>query len=228
VVHLGTVVEEQDNADKKPSCNAKMQLLNPPSELTGRKKSVQLGKELFCKPQGSDDPRPSLVGRPSIADLGKRRNSKWTSMRRMSIMSGGSTGSSASKEKKGDATPEPQKTIPPTYRLKPKEDEEFHSWSAKTQLQDLLAVYSSDLTYDAKACARQSLILADMIKNKMKNIGCNRHKIVVLVDIGENKNQDLQSASRCVWDTNTDDSLHLTHVTNDVYVVVNVFAIYKD
>ena len=31
-------------------------------------------------------------------------------------MSGVSTASTTSKEKKGDSTPEPQKTLPPTYR----------------------------------------------------------------------------------------------------------------
>lgn len=45
------------------------------------------------------------------------------------------------------------------WRLKPKEDEEFHWWRAKPMVQDLLSVYTSDLTYDAKACARQCLIL---------------------------------------------------------------------
>jgi len=229
---MDTVTEEIGEPEDKERFlnveNRKDGLLNPPG-CNSRKKSVQLGKELFSKPRNSEGViQTAAIGRPSITELGKRRVSKWTSTRRLSIMSGGSTGSTTSKEKKGDTTPEPQKTLPPTYRLKPKEEEEFHWWRAKPMVQDLLSVYTSDLTYDAKACARQCLILTDMIKNKMKNLGCKRHKIIVLVNIGENKQQDLQVASRCVWDTKSDDSLHLTHITNDVYVVVNVFAVYKD
>jgi len=67
-----------------------------------------------------------------------------------------------------------------------------------------------------------------MVKNKMKMLGCSRHKLVVTVDIGENKGQAVTLASRCCWDTKTDNSLHIQHVTNNVFVVVGVYAIYKE
>lgn len=70
--------------------------------------------------------------------------------------------------------------------------------------------------------------ILDMVKNKMKVLGCTRHKIVVTVDIGENKEQAMALASRCVWNAKTDNSLHVEHMTNDVYVVVGVYAIYKE
>ena len=72
------------------------------------------------------------------------------------------------------------------------------------------------------------IFFIDMVKNKMKLLGCNRHKIVVTVDIGENKEHAMTMASRCVWNPKTDNSLHVDQIHNDVYVVVGVYALYME
>ena len=71
-------------------------------------------------------------------------------------------------------------------------------------------------------------MFVDMVKNKMKVLGCHRHKIIVTVDIGQNKEHAMTLASRCVWNAKTDNSLHIEQKCNDVYVVVGVYAIFKE
>ncbi|XP_067948086.1 dynein light chain Tctex-type protein 2B-like [Watersipora subatra] len=200
---LGTVIEEERSANTGDKESAIESM---------RRKSVQLGKE----PAKRKDSGPR-----SGSELPLR--SKWGVNRRMSIMSNMSSNS-----RRFDPTPEPHKTLPPTYRLMPKEEEEFHWWKARPLIEDILSVYSSDLTYNPKTCSRQCLVLADMVKNKMKILGCNRHKIIVTVDIGQNQEHAMALASRCVWNTKTDNSLHIQQSNKDVYIVVSVFAIFKE
>jgi hypothetical protein len=40
-----------------------------------------------------------------------------------------------------------------------------------------------------------------MIKERVKNLGYERYKLVVQVTVGEKTGQGIRLASRCLWDT---------------------------
>ena len=56
--------------------------------------------------------------------------------------------------------------------------------------------------------------------------GAVRHKIVVQVTIGEVHGQGVRIASRCLWDTETDNHASSTFQNPYLYCVAMVFAVY--
>ena len=64
------------------------------------------------------------------------------------------------------------------------------------------------------------------MKTRVKNLGFKRYKIVVNVMVGQSNEQGMQFASRCMWDTETDNVATVTRQHKDMYVVVNVFGVY--
>ena len=58
--------------------------------------------------------------------------------------------------------------------------------------------------YDSSESAQLSKELCTEIKEKVKEIGAPRHKLVVQVTIGEVQGQGVRIASRCLWDVETD------------------------
>jgi hypothetical protein len=56
--------------------------------------------------------------------------------------------------------------------------------------------------------------------------GAARHKIVVQVTIGEVHGQGVRIASRCLWDTETDNHASSTFQNPYLYCVAMVFAVY--
>ena len=51
-----------------------------------------------------------------------------------------------------------------------------------------------------------------MIKEKVKDLGYERYKLVVQVTVGEKTGQGIRLASRCLWDTATDKYVSLSPV----------------
>ena len=58
--------------------------------------------------------------------------------------------------------------------------------------------------YEGEKCNEAAKILADLIRNRLKNLGYDRYKFVVQVLIGERREQGVYFGSRCFWDVNTD------------------------
>lgn len=70
--------------------------------------------------------------------------------------------------------------------------------------------------------------LSTKIKNEIKPMVDVRHRIVVLVNIVEDKNQSIQLVSNCLWDTQRDMSFSVTERKDKIAITAIVFLIYKD
>ncbi|KAF0879090.1 PCY1A cytidylyltransferase, partial [Crocuta crocuta] len=60
--------------------------------------------------------------------------------------------------------------------------------------------------------------LSETIKDKLKEMGFDRYKLVVQVVIGEQRGEGVFMAARCFWDADTDNYIH------DVFMNVSPFG----
>lgn len=82
--------------------------------------------------------------------------------------------------------------------------------------------------YDPLKSAQIAKELADMIKERVKNLGYDRYKLVVQVTVGEKTGQALRLASRCLWDTATDNFASDFYENSSVFCVGMVFGLYYE
>lgn len=114
-----------------------------------------------------------------------------------------------------------------SYQLGPTDQTRFSPAKVKTVIQDSLHFYLSDKTsYHAREWAGLSRAMADDIKSRVKLLGYTRYKLVVQVNIGQHLGQGLEVASRCIWDTDNDNSATAVYETGDIFAIASVFGVY--
>nr|KAG5701563.1 hypothetical protein BaRGS_024813 [Batillaria attramentaria] len=86
----------------------------------------------------------------------------------------------------------------------------------------------TDKTYDASSCNQLSKTLADVIKQRVKELGHARYKIVSVVAIGQAQPSSVAFASRCVWNANFDSFAEYTYRNSSLYAIGLVYAVYCD
>jgi len=67
---------------------------------------------------------------------------------------------------------------------------------------------------------------ADDIRERVKALGFERHKLVVYVTLGELKGQTFNSCSRCLWDTATDGFASESYKNESLFCTAQVFGLY--
>lgn len=70
--------------------------------------------------------------------------------------------------------------------------------------------------------------LSTRIRNEIKPMVDVRHKIVVLVNLVEDKQQTFKLVSNCLWDTQRDMSFSVTERNDKIAITSIVYLIYKD
>mmetsp|Transcript_8741 Transcript_8741/g.19336 ORF Transcript_8741/g.19336 Transcript_8741/m.19336 type:complete len:132 (+) Transcript_8741:84-479(+) len=115
-----------------------------------------------------------------------------------------------------------------TYIMKPQEHEKFKANEVIKAVKALLDERLKGKKYDSNDSAQLSKELCTEIKEKVKEIGAPRHKLVVQVTIGEVQGQGVRIASRCLWDVETDNHASAYYTNPYLYCVAMVFACYYE
>lgn len=124
-----------------------------------------------------------------------------------------------------------------TYRLEPKKGVP-NTDSLKKVLKQVIISELGDFSgrYSAFTAKYYARIIADTIKNEMKDRVDPRYKIATYVHIGENNGQDLTMKSSYMWDSERDRyidcSMQLDQRKEEgktgVFIVAKVFFLYWD
>ncbi|KAJ1491603.1 flagellar outer dynein arm light chain 2 [Baffinella frigidus] len=109
-----------------------------------------------------------------------------------------------------------------TYIMKPQEHEKFKANEVIKAVKALLDERLKGKKYDSNDSAQLSKELCTEIKEKVKEIGAPRHKLVVQVTIGEVQGQGVRIASRCLWDVETDNHASAYYTNPYLYCVAMV------
>ncbi|KAI9517349.1 Dynein light chain Tctex-type protein 2B [Dissostichus eleginoides] len=91
-----------------------------------------------------------------------------------------------------------------TYLIRPNHQYKFKPAIVKECIREIVRERLSGMRYDPEEVPELSRSLADCIKDKVKNAGFDRYKLVVQVVIGEQRGQGVKMSSRCLWDADTD------------------------
>jgi len=83
-------------------------------------------------------------------------------------------------------------------------------------------------SYTAARGRLLSVSLSDEIKTKLKELNYPRYKYIVMATIGENKDGGIKSVSRCLWNTDYDNTVSYTTQVNGLFCIVNVYYMYTD
>eukprot|EP00775_Hariotina_reticulata_P010392 gene10392-10550_t len=82
--------------------------------------------------------------------------------------------------------------------------------------------------YDAVKAAQISKHIAEDLREKVKALGYERHKLVIQVTLGQKKGQAMRIVSRCLWDTHNDNFASEYYENDSLYCVCQVFGLYYE
>ncbi|KAM9832473.1 dynein light chain Tctex-type protein 2B [Neosynchiropus ocellatus] len=112
------------------------------------------------------------------------------------------------------------------YSIRPNHQNKFKPAIVKECIRDTIREQLSGVQYDSEAVPELSRTLADQIKDKVKNAGFDRYKLVVQVLIGEQRGQGVKMSSRCLWDADTDSYAEDVFMNDSLFCVAAVFGSY--
>ncbi|XP_026179604.1 dynein light chain Tctex-type protein 2B [Mastacembelus armatus] len=113
-----------------------------------------------------------------------------------------------------------------TYLIRPNHQHKFKPAIVKECIHEIVRERLSGVIYDPEQVPELSRSLADCIKDKVKNTGFDRYKLVVQVVIGEQRGQGVKMSSRCLWDADTDNYAEDVFLNDSLFCVVAVFGSY--
>ncbi|XP_067254596.1 dynein light chain Tctex-type protein 2B isoform X1 [Chanodichthys erythropterus] len=91
-----------------------------------------------------------------------------------------------------------------TYLIRPNYKDKFKAGVAKECIREILREQLYGVQYNPEEVPTLSRSLADSIKNKLKDVGFDRYKLIVQVVVGEQRGEGVKMAARCFWDADTD------------------------
>lgn len=86
----------------------------------------------------------------------------------------------------------------------------------------------ADKKYNTEECTQLSKTLADVIKQRVKELGYARYKLVTMVAIGQRRDSGVAFSSRCVWNAQFDSFAEHTYKNKSLYAVGLVYAVYAE
>ena len=108
------------------------------------------------------------------------------------------------------------------------EDKRFIPKEVEDIIKEVLDAYLHNVRYDANSCSRLSQDMCAIIKGKVKELNYNRYKIVVQVMLGQDSEQSVHVASRCLWNHGTDNFAAATYRNSYIYAVGTVYGVYLE
>merc|ERR1712060_1004467 len=82
--------------------------------------------------------------------------------------------------------------------------------------------------YDPVRSAQTAKELSDMIKEKVKKLGYDRYKLMVQVTVGQKRGQGIRLATRCLWDTSSDNFASEYYENESLFCVAQVYGLYYE
>ncbi|OWK62246.1 Choline-phosphate cytidylyltransferase A [Lonchura striata] len=102
----------------------------------------------------------------------------------------------------------PDEAAGSTYSLRPGLQHRFKSSTVKECIRAILKEKLANVQYIPEEMPELTKSLSDTIKDRLKEEGFDRYKMVVQVVIGEQRGEGVNMAARCFWDADTDSCAH--------------------
>ena len=114
-----------------------------------------------------------------------------------------------------------------TYRLEPAR--KFEASKVKAIIDSVLdSQLKKEDVYDHTANSQLVKSLAQIIKDRVKELNYERYKIVCSVTIGQLKEQGMRIGSRCCWDAKWDTYAEGSFKNKNIFAVATVWGVYYE
>ena len=113
-----------------------------------------------------------------------------------------------------------------TYKLSP--DAKLSTTKVERLIEDILREHFVNEVYESLKCKEKCQSICQLIKEKVKELGTSRYKLVVVVNVGETKGQGLQITSRCAWNENFDDFVTAHFTNSSLFAQATVYALFAE
>lgn len=120
----------------------------------------------------------------------------------------------------------PQPKYENTYKTDPDEGFKFKAHQVEKTVYDVLETKLKQEKYNYRTVQNLICELSYLIKERVKKLNFPRYKFVVSVVISSKNEQGFEIASRCMWNTETDNFAHVTYVNETLMACVSVFGVY--
>ena len=120
----------------------------------------------------------------------------------------------------------PQMQKENTYKMTPDAGSGFSVVKVRNAVSQLLEDECADLTYDQDISSKLTCMLAERVKDKVKELGFVRHKIAVNLIVGQVGDQGIEVASRCCWNPATDNYSCVSYKNKTLMVVALIYGMY--
>ncbi|KAE8603641.1 hypothetical protein XENTR_v10014400 [Xenopus tropicalis] len=111
-----------------------------------------------------------------------------------------------------------------TYSIRPNFQHKFKSAPVKDCIRSVLKEELSDKQYVPEEVPQLTRFLSETIKDRLKDMGFDRYKMVVQVVIGEQRGEGVKMAARCFWDADTDNYAEDVFMNEYLFCVVAAFG----
>ncbi|XP_012134773.1 dynein light chain Tctex-type protein 2B [Megachile rotundata] len=112
------------------------------------------------------------------------------------------------------------------YQIRPQLHEKFKPLSAKEVIHNVLFDQLSTKTYDAEEAVQWTKDIADLIREKVKELSFKRYKYIVNVVLGEKHGAGVKMGTRCIWDAEADSYAYDSFINDTIFCVATVYAVY--
>jgi hypothetical protein len=116
----------------------------------------------------------------------------------------------------------------PTYAMKPALNERFLPANVEQIIKTCMEKKLRKQKFEDQVCKVLAVELCSEIKEKVKELNIPRYKVVLQSVIGEVKGQGAHIASRCLWDTETDNYASFSMRNSSLFCTVMVFGCYLE
>lgn len=114
------------------------------------------------------------------------------------------------------------------YSSRPSYKDKFCPIKAKDVIKEIVDRLLTDEKYQGRNTNvnQHPLVIAEDVRNALKEGHTNRYKIMVQVVIGEKLGQGVRMGSKCFWDQETDNVAWYSFSNDHIFCVVVAFASY--
>ncbi|KAG9493923.1 dynein light chain Tctex-type protein 2B [Eleutherodactylus coqui] len=110
------------------------------------------------------------------------------------------------------------------YSIRPDFHHKFRTAAVKDCIRSVLKEELKSKQYVPEEVPQLTHGLSEMIKDKLKEMGFDRYKIVVQVVIGEQRGEGVKMAARCFWDADTDNYAEDVYMNEYLFCVAAAFG----
>ncbi|KAG5880165.1 hypothetical protein JTB14_001655 [Gonioctena quinquepunctata] len=127
-----------------------------------------------------------------------------------------------------EGSKEIQGTIPVdnSYRIKPSLEAKFKEIPVKEIIRTIVSSLLTGKTYDPENAKKWTISIANEVNDKVKDLQMKRYKHIVQVLVGERKGAGVKSGVRCLWDSDVDSFTSEIFMSETIFCVTTVFAVY--